>query len=124
MLVLLDTSILIYLVERPSTFLDDLGKHVGRVELSVCSPVLRELASLSSSKGVKAKRAKEALAFAQSLKSFSQSGDADDALICLAQEKAAVVATLDRKLVASLRSKGLSVATLGGDRLLMLGGVG
>ena len=121
LLVLLDTSILIFLVEKPSTFLTDLGERIGKVELCVTDPVLRELSNLSRSRGGKAKRAKEALAFAESLRCFAQSGEADDSLVVLAQEKGAVVATLDRELVSSLRSKGLPVATPRGDRLLLLG---
>jgi rRNA-processing protein FCF1 len=110
-----------YLVERPSSFQDDLRAKLGNAELCVPDSVIRELRGLAEARGAKAKRAKEALSFAKGLKVFSREGEADDALVNLAQEQGAAVATLDRKLTASLRSKGVPVATLKGDRLLFLG---
>ena len=122
MLVLLDTSVLIFLAEKPSTFLDELESNVGKVELTVPDSVLGELRGLARSRGAKAKKAKLALSYATGLRCLEHGGDADDALVSLAQGKEAVVATLDRKLIASLRRRGVRVATLRGHRLLLPGG--
>jgi rRNA-processing protein FCF1 len=121
LLVLLDTSILIFLVEKRSSFLDDLGVKLGRAELCVPDSVIKELRSLTSAKGPRAKRAREALSFAESMRVFDQGGEADDALASLAQDRGAAVATLDRRLIASLRRRGVPVATVKDDRLLFLG---
>ena len=121
MLVLLDTSILIFLVERPSTFLDDLRARMGNVEFSVPDSVIGELKGLAGSRGAKAKKARLALSYAMGLKCLKHGGEADDALVSLAQERGALVATLDRKLVSSLRRRGVPVATVKDDRLLLPG---
>ena len=121
MLVLLDTSILIFLVERPSTFLDELGGKMGNVEISVPDSVIGELKGLAGSRGVKAKKARLALSYAAGLRCLKHGGEADDALVSLAQENGALVATLDRKLMSSLRRRGVLVATVKGDRLLLPG---
>ena len=121
MLVLLDTSILIYLVERPSSFLDQVGAQLGRADLCVLQPAVGELRSLAKTKGARGKRARAALSFAERLKVLPGGGEADDAIVRAAVEEGAVVATLDRELIASLRRKGVPVATVSGDRLLFLG---
>ena len=121
MLVLLDTSIIIFLAETPSTFLDELGSKLGSVELSVPDSVIAELKGLARSRGVRSKKAKLALSYAAGLKSLKLGGEADDALVSLAQENGAVVATLDKALVSSLRRRGVMVATLKGHRLMLAG---
>ncbi len=121
MLVLLDTSILIFLAGRPSTFLDDLRVKMGNVEFAVPDSVIGELKGLAESKMAKAKKAKLALSYATGLKCLRHGGEADDALVSLAEEKDALVATLDRKLLSSLRRRGVLVATLKDHRLLLLG---
>jgi rRNA-processing protein FCF1 len=121
LLVLLDTSILIFLVETPSTFLDELRAKMGDVEFSVPDSVIGELKGLAGSRGVKARKAKLALSYATGLKSMKHGGEADDALVSLAQENGAVVATLDKSLVSSLRRRGVMVATVKGHRLLLAG---
>jgi rRNA-processing protein FCF1 len=119
--VLLDTSVLIFLVERPSSFLEELDARLGRVELSVPAAVVRELEGLTQGRGGKAKKAKEALAFAERLRIVEYPGEADDAIVSIAQQEGAIVGTLDRELLDSLRRKGVAVATLRGHRLLLLG---
>jgi rRNA-processing protein FCF1 len=121
MLVLLDTSILLFLVETPSTFLDELKAKLGSVELSVPDSVIGELRGLAGSKGAKAKKAQLALSYATKLKCLEHGGEADDALVALAQENQAAVATLDKNLVSSLRRRGVMVATAKGHRLLLAG---
>jgi len=121
LLVLLDTSILIYLVETPSSFLEGLTGSLGKVEFAVTDSVLGELKGLAASRGARAKKAKGALSYAQGLKSYPVGGEADDSLVKLALRERAVVATLDGELASSLRRKGIPVATLSGDRLLVLG---
>ena len=121
MLVLLDTSILIFLVERPSTFFDELRAKMGNVEFSVPDSVIGELKGLAGARGVKARKARLALSYASGLKCLKHGGEADDALVSLAQENGALVATLDRKLMSSLRRRGVLVATVKGDRLLLPG---
>jgi rRNA-processing protein FCF1 len=121
LLVLLDTSILIFLVERPSSFMDDLAAQLGKAELCVPDSVIRELRSLARSRGARARKAKEALSFVGKLRTVKSQGEADDALVRLAQEEGGAVATLDRELVSSLRRKGIPVATVKGDRLRFLG---
>jgi rRNA-processing protein FCF1 len=121
MLVLLDTSILIFLVEKPSTFLDELRTKMGNVEFSVPDSVIGELKGLAGSRGIKARKARLALSYATGLKCLKHKGEADDALVSLAQENGAVVATLDWKLMSSLRRRGVRVATVKGDRLLLPG---
>jgi rRNA-processing protein FCF1 len=121
LLVLLDTSVLIYLVEKPSSFLEELDAKVGRVELCVPAAVVRELEGLTQGRGEKAKKAKEALAFAEGLRVVECPGEADDAIVSIAQQEGAIVGTLDKELLDSLRRKEVAVATLRGDRLLLLG---
>ncbi len=121
MLVLMDTSILMYLAETPSSFVDELRAKVGSVEFAVPDAVLRELASLSGSGGVRGKRARLALVYARTLRGLPRGGEADDALISLAQEREAYVATLDRELAHSLRRKGIPVATMRNFHLALIG---
>ncbi len=119
MLVLLDTSILIYLVERPSSFIDEVRAQLGRADLCVLQPAVGELRSLAQTKGAQGRKAKAALSFAEGLRVFPGRGEADDALVRVAVEEGAVVATLDKELMSSLRRKGVPVATVRGDRLLL-----
>ena len=121
MLVLLDTSILIFLAERPSSYLDDLQGALGKVELCVTRPVIGELRSLSGTRGSRAKKAKGALTFVDGLRVIEHGGEADDSLVSVALAEGATVGTLDQELVASLRRKGIPVATVKGDRLLFFG---
>jgi rRNA-processing protein FCF1 len=121
LLVLLDTSILIFLVEKPSSFLDDLDAKLGKAELCVPDSVIGELRRMAGSKGTKARKAEEALSFAEGLKIFRRGGEADDDLVSLAQEEGGAVATLDGELAAALRRKRVPVATVKDDRLCFQG---
>jgi rRNA-processing protein FCF1 len=121
LLVLIDTSALLYLSQKPSTFLDELEVKLGTVELAVPDSVFSELRRLAGGKGKKAKEAKMALTFASGLRPLAQGGPADDALVILAQREGAVVATLDGGLAAALRRRGVIVATVRRDRLVLQG---
>jgi rRNA-processing protein FCF1 len=121
LLVLLDTSILIRLAERPSLFLEELSSKLGKVDLAIPTPVLKELVQLSLARDSTGRAAKLALAYAESLANVECEGAADDALLLLAQSKGAVVATLDLDLIRRLRRLHVPVATLQGERLELRG---
>ncbi len=101
--------------------MDDLRAKLGNVEFSVPDSVIGELKGLAGSRGAKAKKATLALSYATGLTCLKHGGEADDALVSLAQERGALVATLDRKLLSSLRRRGVPVATVKDHRLLLPG---
>ena len=121
MLVLLDASILMFMAGKPSKFLDDLQAQIGETILAVPSPVLGELKGLSKIKGRRAREAALGLEYAQNLKSLDFDGDADTALLQIAQEHDALVATMDRELMRELKVRHVKVATVKDNHLILQG---
>lgn len=120
MLVLMDASILMYLTQKPSTFLMELHDR-GDFKLCVPEPVLRELKGLTASRGRRAKAAAMAYEYAKTLDVVEAEGEADESLVRLAVALGAAVATLDRRLMVRLRSTGVPIATVKDDHLMFTG---
>jgi len=70
MLVLLDTSILMFIAGRPSNFMNELQARIGEALLAVPSPVLDELRGLSRTHGRRGREAAFGLKYAQVLTSL------------------------------------------------------
>ena len=117
MKVIFDTSFMIYICEKPSSILEEMEEALGKVEPVLPSPVVEELKRISRRK----KSAKTALKAAQDMEVVKTMGPADRAIVNLAKELKAPVATLDLELASLLRKEGITYFTVKDDHLIAIG---
>jgi len=110
---ILDTSFLIQLT-YPSVSLDEIYKHLGKVELYTTEGVIKELKSMAEGKRwEKARRAKMALELIKNFKVLSlKEKKVDDEILKLAEKDKFLVATNDFKLIKRLREKGIGTISI------------
>lgn len=115
--VVFDSSFLMAVVRRPTTWHGDLTEELGRIEPVALECVMAEMERLSAGHG---RRAKDALLAKRLAAGFQVvgcgGGSVDDEILSYAKSSGAVVATLDRELIRSLRLLGVRVATLRRNR--------
>lgn len=116
-----DTNMLLNIARFKVDFFGETRKLLGNVEFVVPGQVLRELEGLALKKGklgAEARVAIEALA-KKGVKTAENPGfGADDALLKLAEE--CIIATNDRKLMASVKAVGGKVLFLRQHKFLQL----
>lgn len=111
--VVFDSSFLMAVVERPTTWYEDILEKAGSFRPVVLDCVLAELKRLASGGGRRARFASLALELASHFEKERCGGAAtDDELISYARGKRAYVATVDAEIVRSARDAGLMVVTL------------
>ena len=116
--VFFDSSFLMAVAESPTSWADDLTDSTGSYVPVLLDSVERELMTMGKGKGSKGTLARVALLMAAGFER-KRSGKAtpDDELMSEAMTSDGAVATLDRNLIASLRSSGVKVVTLSSGRV-------
>ena len=114
--VLLDTSVLFSIFERRLPLVDDITLELGKVEFAIPESVINELKRLSEhSKGSKKRIAKTILEYIRNeefqIVKSEDINDADRDLVLLARKMNAVVATVDKDLIKSLKRESIDVIT-------------
>ena len=124
MKVLVDSSFLMLLVEKPLQDMKVLEEEFGKTQLIVLECVLNELKRLSRIKSIKrARLAGTALRFASRLEKivYNNHKDVDTNIIEYATGNQIPVATIDTELKNELRKKSVVVVSVRNDRIIIDG---
>ncbi|MEM0366932.1 MAG: PIN domain-containing protein [Candidatus Nitrosocaldus sp.] len=137
--VLVDTSFLIAMANRPVRGIERLETNLGKVEFLIPDVVVRELERIAESVGVK--RAKEARAALQIINdarfrfsiidvskhaeirkgnSSSGRGAVDDLIVAHAESARCYVATLDKGMIKRLKGRCAGIVTLQDDTMIVV----
>ncbi|MDA4125342.1 MAG: hypothetical protein OK438_07870 [Thaumarchaeota archaeon] len=118
MKVIFDTSFLMAVVERPTTWFEDMTEILGKFEPVLLDCVRGELGLLSRRQGRKARYASVALTLSDAFKSQS-CGEAsvDDEIISAAVTNDSPVATIDKRLGRILKAQHVKVIGLSSGRV-------
>ncbi len=116
--IIFDSSFLMAVAERPTSWRDDITDAVGGFEPIILDCAREELVQLKTSRGRKSKLAGLALELASGFSSMPCGGSGvDEETMSAALGTGAIVATMDRKLAESLRAAGTGVVTLRAGRV-------
>ncbi len=135
--ILVDTSFLITIANRPVKGIERLEADLGKVEFLIPDVVVRELERIADSAGVK--RVKEAEAALQMIRDarfrFSiidlsgytgkrderyGSATVDDLIVGYAESSRCYVATLDKGMIKRLRGRCAGIVTLQDDMIIVV----
>ncbi|QQG49324.1 MAG: hypothetical protein HY247_03165 [archaeon] len=117
--VIFDSSFLMAVMERPTTWYEDLGTILGKVEPVMLDCVREELLKISNGEGKRARFASLALEVSRGFAPLPCGGaEVDDEIVSAALSHGAAVATVDGTLIQSLRSAKVKVMSLGGGRVI------
>lgn len=119
--VIFDSSFLMAVVERPTTWFEDITEKVGKFEPVALECVLAELGRLASGDRRKGRAARVALDLARGF-SRVPCGEArpDEEIMSAALTMNATVATADRGLAQSLGTRNVRVVGLRSGRVALL----
>ncbi len=118
--VIFDSSFLMAVVERPTTWFEDMTQELGRFQPVVLDCVLDEMKRLASGEGKKAKSARVALELAEGFRREPCGGSSpDDEIVSAALAEAAVVATTDKELSRTLKARHVKVVGLSLGRVAL-----
>jgi rRNA-processing protein FCF1 len=116
--VIFDSSILMAVVENPTTWFEDIVEEVGKFEPILLDCVRRELEELARGEGKKALLARVSLELAAEFKDAPCGGaKVDDEIMSSAKTWSAMVATSDSELADSLRGSHVRVISLRARRV-------
>jgi rRNA-processing protein FCF1 len=119
--VVFDSSFLMAVVERPTMWFEDITQLVGKVQPVALQCTVDELKRISGLQLKKSRAAALALEFAKDFAiEPSGSGKVDDEIVSYTLSKRAVVATVDRELIRTLKARGVRVLGLGSGRVALL----
>ncbi len=118
--VVFDSSFLIAVLERPTTWYEDILEQVGRFTPVMLDRIADELEALASSGGGKKARfaglARE-LGSTFTMVRGARGGTPDDEVLSWAASNHALVATVDRQMIEHLKASRLRYVTLRGGRV-------
>ena len=119
--VVFDSSFLIAVIEKPTTWYEDAMEKVGRFEPVILDCVKRELTKLSEGQTKRARYARLALELAKEFELERCGGglSVDDEIISYSNGASALVATVDGRLLSSLRKMRLGAITLKSGRVAL-----
>jgi rRNA-processing protein FCF1 len=105
-------------VERPTTWFEDIVERAGRFEPVMLSCVRSELEKLASREGRKSRAARVALELSSNF-TTGPCGKAtvDDEIVSAAKTQGSFVATTDAELARVLRASHIRVISLSGGRV-------
>jgi len=117
--IVLDSNFLMVLSRTKLSETLPLNSLLANYKMIVPKAIVGELEKLAKGKSNKEKNARTALGVARKCEAIDENieGSADDAILEVAHKRNAVVATLDRELIASLKRTGVPVVTLRKNRL-------
>ena len=118
----LDSSFLMVVSRTKLSETLPLKSLLGQYNVVVPRTIIRELEKITKGKSIKAKNARTALQFLGSYEVVGDEtgGNVDDAILEVARERNAAVATLDAELIVNLKALGISLITLRNNRLVGL----
>ncbi len=117
MQVIFDSSFLMAVAERPTTWVEDITEIVGKFEPVILDCVKSELKTMAASNKKKSRYASVALHLSAGFRTRRcGEGSVDDEILSTAISEKAVVATLDAGMNRRLRLKGNGVISLRGGR--------
>ncbi len=118
MKVIFDSSFLMAVVERPTTWFEDITEQLGKPEPVVLDCVLVEMKRLASGEGKKARFARVALKLGEGFRREPCGGaNPDDEIVSAALSEHAAVATTDRELTRNLKARHVKVVGLRSGRV-------
>ncbi len=118
--VVFDSSFLIAVVERPTTWYEDIIEKAGRFEPIILDCVKRELTGLAQGETKRGRFAKLAGELAREFRVEKCGGlSVDNEIASFSKGAAALVATVDRRLLARLRSLHVQTITLRSGRVAL-----
>ena len=118
--VIFDSSFLMAVVEKPTTWFEDITESLGRFDPVVLDCVLAELRRLGSGDGKKARVARVALELTRGFKvGKCGGGNADDEIVSAALQSKAAVATGDRQLARTLEKVHVRIIELRSGRVFV-----
>lgn len=118
--VIFDSSFLMAVSERPTTWFEDITEAIGKFDPVLLDCVRKELESLASSHGSKSRLATVALEVGHAFHGAPCGGaSVDDEIASAALGLGARVATADAELARSLRASHLGVITLRSGRVML-----
>jgi rRNA-processing protein FCF1 len=116
--VVIDSSFLIAVMERPTTWYEDIVLQVGSFEIVILSCVEQELVKLAKKGSRVGKFARLAVDLCRSFNhAQSGEGEVDSEIISYARTHHAAVASIDRELIARAKAAKIKVLTLRRGRL-------
>ena len=118
--VIFDSSFLMAVVERPTTWYEDMVDGIGRFEPVLLDCVRRELERMAAAQDKRARTARVGLDLASKFLGMP-TGNArvDDEIVSAALTGKALVATTDADLARSLRAAHVRVVTLKSGRVAL-----
>jgi rRNA-processing protein FCF1 len=120
-LVLFDSSFLMAIVEHPTTWFEDITDKLGKVRPAVLKCTVEELQKIAQKQLKKSRTAALALELTKDFAvERSGSGKVDDEIVSYALGAGCVVATLDRELIRTLKSRKVRVLELRSGRVAEL----
>ena len=118
--VIFDSSFLMAVVERPTTWYEDIVDKTGKFQPVLLDCVGAELQKLASGRGKRSRTARVALDLAFSFKQRAcGSARVDDEILSAAADGRHLIATTDRELSRSARAAHIRVITLSKGRVAL-----
>lgn len=116
--VIFDSSFLMAVVDRPTTWYEDIAEEIGRFDSVVLDCVRLELRRLAAGQGRKARTARVALELSEAFEKHPCGrGKVDDEVISAARSMGAAVATVDSTMRALLKSGRIRTISLRSGRV-------
>lgn len=117
-IVVFDSSFLMAVVERPTTWFEDMTLELGSFQPVALDCVLEELGKISAREGARSKVARVAGELAESFKKArGEGGRVDDCVVDYARKSGAAVATVDGEMIKTLKRLKLKAVTLRKGRI-------
>ena len=119
--VVFDSSFLIAVLEKPTTWYEDVSEKVGRFQPVILDCVKKELTRLSEGETKRARYARLALELTKEFELEKCGGglSVDDEITSYSKGASAFVATCDAKLLSSLRKTRVGAITLKSGRVAL-----
>ena len=119
--VVFDSSFLIAVLEKPTTWYEDISEKVGRFQPVILDCVKKELTKLSEGETKRARYARLALELTKEFELEMCGGGlpVDDEITSYSKGASAFVATVDAKLLSSLRKTRVGAITLKSGRVAL-----
>jgi rRNA-processing protein FCF1 len=116
--VIFDSSFLMAVVERPTTWFEDMVDDIGKFQPVLPNCVETELEKMASGQGKKARTARVSLDLAAKFaRTHCGGARVDDEIVSAALSSGAVVATVDADLTRMLKAARVKVVSLRSGRV-------
>ena len=116
--VIFDSSFLLAVVEKPTTWFEDMTEALGRFQPILLDCTRGELEKMAGAQNRRARAARVSLDLASEFAGAPCGGaSVDDEIVSAALSTRAVVATIDSKLARALRAAHVTVVSLRSGRV-------